>query len=75
MDKPRNWFGPLSGILFVVAFVIRGAIVGELNIDPSDSASSVLAELRESADDTHRGMDCAESPCGAWATEQRPRQN
>ncbi len=56
MDKPRNWFGPLSGILFVVAFVIRGAIVGELNIDPSDSASSVLAELRESTDDIRIGV-------------------
>ena len=51
MGKAGKWFAPLSGILFVAAVVVAGGISGELDIEPSDSASSVLAEFREKADD------------------------
>jgi hypothetical protein len=51
MGKAGKWFGPLSGILFVAAVVAAGGISGELDIEPSDSASSVLAEFRQNADD------------------------
>ncbi len=55
MGKVLNWFGPVSGILFVVAVVVGRAISGDTGSEPSDSASSVLAELRESADDVRTG--------------------
>ncbi len=55
MGKASKWFGPLSGVLFVVAVVVGGVISGGVDSDPSDSASSVLAELRESADDIRAG--------------------
>ncbi len=51
MGKTGKWFGPFSGILFVASVVAAGGILGELDIEPSDSASSVLAEFREKADD------------------------
>ncbi len=51
MGKASKWFGPLSGILFVTAVVIGGSIFGGLDAEPSDSASTVLAEFRENADD------------------------
>ena len=51
MDKTGKWFGPLSGILFVAAIVIGGGIFGGLDAEPSDPASQILAEFRESADD------------------------
>ena len=51
MGNASKWFGPLSGILFVAAVVVSGAISGELDAEPSDSASRVLAEFRENGDD------------------------
>ena len=51
MDKASKWLGPLSGILFVAAIVVSGAISGELDAEPSDSASKVLAEFRENGND------------------------
>ena len=51
MGKASNWFGPLSGILFVAAVVVGGGIFGGLDAEPSDSATKVLAEFREKADD------------------------
>ena len=51
MGKSGKWFGPLSGILFVAAVVVGGGISSGLDAEPSDSASSVLAEFRENADD------------------------
>ena len=52
MGKAGKWFGPLSGILFVAAVVAGGGISsGLFHAEPSDSASSVLAEFRENADD------------------------
>ena len=49
MDKARNWLGPLSGIAFFVTFVIGSGIGGQIDSEPTDSASSVLAELRHDA--------------------------
>ena len=51
MDRASKWFGPLSGILFVAAIVTAIAVVGEFDSQPSDSASTVLAEFRDRADD------------------------
>lgn len=54
MDRVRSWFGPISGVLFVVALVIN-IVIGGFDAEPSDSASSVLAEFRDSADDIFLG--------------------
>ena len=51
MSKTGKWFGPVSGILFVAAVVVGGGISSGLDAEPSDSASIVLAEFRENADD------------------------
>ena len=55
MGKVSEWFGPLSGVLFVAAVVVGGAISAGVDSEPSDSASSVLAEFREGADDIRTG--------------------
>ncbi|MGI9647847.1 MAG: hypothetical protein ACR2OI_04945 [Acidimicrobiia bacterium] len=51
MEKVGKWIGPVSGILFVASIVASGAISGEIDAEPSDSATRVLAEFRENADD------------------------
>lgn len=51
MDKVRRWLGPVSGLLFVSSVVAGGVIAGEVDAEPSDSASRVLAEFSEGADD------------------------
>ena len=51
MGRTGRWFGPLSGLLFVGAVVVAGGIFGGVDAEPSDSASSVLREFREKADD------------------------
>ena len=55
MGTSGKWFGPVSGILFVAAVAIGGGISRELNAEPSDSASIVLAQFRENADDIQTG--------------------
>ncbi len=55
MSKASNWFGPLSGTLFFVAVVVGGAISAGVDSEPSDPASSVLAQFRENADDIRAG--------------------
>ncbi len=56
MDKASKWFGPLSGILFIVATAVGVSISeGVDDIDPAQPASSVLAEFRETADDIKLG--------------------
>lgn len=55
MGKTNKWLGPISGVLFVVAIVASVAITGEVDSEPVDSASSVLADFRESADDIRTG--------------------
>ena len=55
MGKASKWFGPLSGILFVVAIAVGVGISGEIDSEPSDPASSVLADFRENADDIQLG--------------------
>lgn len=51
MDKAGKWFGPLSGVLFVVAVVLAGSVFGGFDAEPSDPASTVLAEFGKNADD------------------------
>lgn len=51
MGMASKWFGPLSGILFVAAVVISAGIYGGIDVEPSESASAVLAEFSERADD------------------------
>ena len=51
MGKTSKWFGPLSGILFVAAVLASMGISGEIDAEPSDSASVVLREFNENADD------------------------
>jgi hypothetical protein len=56
MDKLRKWVGSLSGLVAVATILIAGSIAGQIESEPSDSAGSVLAALRESAGDTRRGV-------------------
>lgn len=51
MGNVSKWLGPLSGVLFVAGLVAGGAVSAELDSEPSDSASRVLAEFREEAGD------------------------
>jgi hypothetical protein len=51
IGKVGKWLGPVSGILFVASVVAGGAISGEIDAEPSDSATRVLAEFRQNADD------------------------
>lgn len=51
MDNVTRWIGAVSGILFVVGFVVGAGISGEVDAEPSDSASSVVAAFRHSSDD------------------------
>ncbi len=55
MDKLRNWVGSLSGLVSVATLLIWGS-TADMDAEPSDSASTVLAALRENADDTRRGV-------------------
>lgn len=50
MSKANRWFGPIGGILFAAAVVV--GIGGSTGVDaePSDSASTVLAQFRDNAD-------------------------
>ncbi|MGI9607968.1 MAG: hypothetical protein ACR2P0_17700 [Acidimicrobiales bacterium] len=51
MDKITRLIGPVSGILFVVGFVLGAGISGDVDAEPTDSASTVVAEFREISDD------------------------
>ena len=51
MDTTNRWIGPVSGILFVVGFVVGAGISGEVDSEPSDSGSSVVAAFRDTSDD------------------------
>ena len=51
MDIARRFFGPISGIVFATAIFGAEAVVGGFDTEPSDSASTVLAELREKSDE------------------------
>jgi hypothetical protein len=51
MDKVDRWIGPVSGLLSIVGFVVGAAISGEVDAEPTDSASTVVAEFREISDD------------------------
>jgi hypothetical protein len=51
MDNVTRWIGAVSGILFVVGFVVGAGISGEVDAEPSDSASSVVAAFRHGSDD------------------------
>lgn len=53
MGKTINWFGPLCGMVSVVA-VVSGAFVGG-DVEPFGPANTVLAEFRDKADDIRLG--------------------
>lgn len=44
------WFGPVSGILFVVLLVVAFAISGSMDVDPEDSAAKIAAEFEGNRD-------------------------
>ncbi len=44
------WFGPVSGILFVVLLGVAFAMLGSVDVDPEDSAAKIAAELEEARD-------------------------
>ena len=56
MGKVSRWLGPVGGILFVASVVARGAIRGELDSEPADSATTALAEFRDNAGDIELGV-------------------
>lgn len=51
MENAVRWIGPVSGILFVVGYVVGAGISGDVDAEPTDSASTVVAAFRESSDD------------------------
>ena len=55
ISKVNNWFGPVAGILFVVAVTLAVGMFGEVDAEPSDSAASILAQFQENADNIQTG--------------------
>jgi hypothetical protein len=55
MGKASKWFGPLSGLVFVILFVVGAGVSGDADVEPSVSASTALAELADNADQTKLG--------------------
>jgi len=49
MRNVSKWLGPISGILFVAAVLVGGGF--GVDAEPSDSATKILAEFRNNADD------------------------
>jgi hypothetical protein len=54
MHTTRKWLGPFAGIISAVTIFV-GPSTGSLDTVPSDSARSVLADLREHSDDLETG--------------------
>lgn len=50
MSKASKWFGPIGGILFGIAVVVGMGLSAGVDTEPSDPASTVLAQFRENAD-------------------------
>lgn len=55
MGKASKWFGPLSGLVFVILFVVGAGLSGDADVEPTASASTALAELADNADETQLG--------------------
>ena len=53
MSKANRWFGPIGGILFVVAVVLAVGMFADVDAEPSDSASTVLGQFRANADNIY----------------------
>lgn len=51
MTTTSRWIGPASGTLFVVGYVLGAGISGEVDAEPTDSGSSVVAAFRDTSDD------------------------
>jgi len=43
VSKANRWFGPIGGMLFVVAVVVGMSMFADVDAEPTDSASTVLA--------------------------------
>ena len=44
-----GWFGPVSGILFVILLIVA-FVSGSVDVNPEDSAATIAAELEEKRD-------------------------
>jgi len=55
VSKANNWVGPIAGLLFVGAVVVAVGMFAGVEAEPSDSASTVLAQFRENADNIQTG--------------------
>jgi len=55
MNKANNWFGPIAGILFVGLVVLAVGMFAGVDAEPSDSATSILAQFQENADNIQTG--------------------
>lgn len=49
MNTTTRWFGPISGLLAVVLVIVSQGM-GSADVEPSDPVSTIMAELRGSAD-------------------------
>ena len=55
MSKANKWFGPIGGILFAAAVVVGVSMFAGVDAEPSDSASTVLAQFRTNSDSIQTG--------------------
>jgi len=55
ISKANNWFGPIAGILFVGAVVVAVNMFAGVDAEPSDSATTILAQFQENADNIQNG--------------------
>ncbi|MEA2001866.1 MAG: hypothetical protein U9N84_08290 [Actinomycetota bacterium] len=55
MSKANKWFGPIGGILFVVAVIPAVGMFTGVDAEPSDSASTVLSQFRANGDSIQTG--------------------
>ena len=55
VNNANKWFGPIGGILFVVAVTFAVGMFAGVDAEPSDSASTVLAQFRANADNIQTG--------------------
>lgn len=55
ISKANNWFGPIAGVLFVGAVVVAVNMFAGVDAQPSDSATTILAQFQENADNIQIG--------------------
>ena len=56
MSTATKWLGPVSGLAAMAAVIVGQGISGNIDSEPSDSSSAILAELRAEADDMRLGV-------------------